>query len=119
MVLVDTSVWVAHLRHGSPELVALLDDARVLCHPFVVGELACGNLANRQEILDLVRALPAGAVATDAEILDFIESNGLSGTGLGLIDVHLLASARLARCGLWSYDRRLSTAARDLRIPGP
>lgn len=116
MILVDTSVWVAHLHTGDAQLEGLLQDGDVLCHPFVVGELACGQIHNRCEILSLLRALPMAAVAEHGELLQFIEAHRLMGLGLGLIDVHLLAAARLTRVPLWTFDRRLSAASRSVSV---
>ena len=116
MVLVDTSVWVSHLRQGNAGLEPLLDAASVVCHPYVVGELACGNLANRAEILTLLQALPMGVVAEPSEILDFIDTHRLMGIGLGYVDVHLLASALLTGVPLWTRDRRLDQASQVLGI---
>lgn len=110
MVLVDTSVWIDHFRRGLPELEKQLNAGTVVCHPFVIGELACGNLKNRREILDLLQTLCVCPVAGHDEILHFIESNHLMGLGLGYIDVHLLASARLAGIPLWTLDRPLHAA---------
>jgi len=93
MVLVDTSVWVAHLRRGHIGLEALLSEGHVVCHPFIVGELACGNLKNRSEILSLLQALPLATPAEHEEVMQFIENYSLMGKGLGYIDMHLLASA--------------------------
>ena len=118
MVLVDTSVWVEHLRSGSAELQALLNDGEVVCHPFVIGELACGNLKNRAEIIDLLHALPRSTKADDHEILLFIDRQRLRGRGLGLIDVHLLASCLLDGSRLWSNDKPLKAVATDLNIDG-
>lgn len=112
----DTSVWVEHLRRGEPRLAALLGESEALCHPFVVGELACGHLRNRGEILDLLEALPSLEKAGDDEILRFIERNRLQGRGLGLIDMHLLASCVLARRPLWTFDTKLGKAAADLGL---
>ena len=117
MILVDTSVWVDHLRSGAPTLAAELERGNVLTHPFVVGELACGNLKQRGEILELLDELPKAPVATDREALDFIERRALMGRGIGYIDVHLLVSAALAGpARLWTRDRRLAavSAALDL-----
>ena len=114
MVLVDTSVWVDHLRKSSQRLRNLLDDAEVAIHPFVIGELACGNLKNRKEILALLHSLPLAPCAEDDEILFFIEKHSLAGRGLGLIDVHLLASSQMGVHRLWTKDKRLSAAAKDL-----
>ena len=114
MVLVDTSVWVEHLRRGEARLAALLDAGEVLCHPLVVGELACGNLRERARILGLLERLPGVPVATHAEALELVESRRLAGRGLGWVDVHLLASALLGPAALWSLDRPLAAAARQL-----
>jgi predicted nucleic acid-binding protein len=117
MVLVDTSVWIEHLRKGSPALRDLLAEGRVLTHPFVIGELACGHLRNRDEILELVQALPQSKEAEDSEVLLFLEHHELHGSGLGWVDIHLLASALVTRCGLLTLDRRLKGIARELSIP--
>lgn len=116
MVLVDTSVWVEHLRGGSGRLGALLEEAEVLCHPFVVGELACGHLRKREEILALLSALPRAPEVSNGEALTFIEKHRLMGRGLGLIDVHLLASAMLAGVPIWTEDRALRRTARALGL---
>jgi predicted nucleic acid-binding protein len=107
MVLVDTSVWVAHLRHGATGLETLLNEGRVLCHPFIIGELACGNLQNRREILSLLQTLPKAVQAEHKEIMEFIENYRLMGIGLGYIDMHLLASALLTKVPLWTMDKKL------------
>lgn len=117
MILVDTSVWVHHLRTGSARLGALLQDEQVFSHPFVVGELACGNLRNREEILTLLAALPEVRVADHHEVLHLVGSTRLYGRGLGWVDAHLLASALISQCGLWTLDRPLQRAAATLRIP--
>ena len=114
MTLVDTSVWVDHLRRGNDHLASLLDDGNALCHPLVIGELACGNLAHRDRILTLLGALPETPVAEHAEVLEFVRSRRLHGQGLGWIDMHLIASALLADCPLWTLDRRLDATARRL-----
>jgi predicted nucleic acid-binding protein len=111
VTLVDTSIWVDHLRCGNAVLQQRLVDGMVLTHPFIVGELACGHLRARDEVLGLLRALPAARVVEHDEMLDFIERHGLAGRGIGWIDAHLLASARLAHAGLWTLDRALSGAA--------
>ena len=111
MVLVDTSVWVAHLRHGAIGLEPLLHGGRVMCHPCIVGELACGNLRNRSEIIALLQKLPGAIQADHEEVMQFIDNNGLMGQGLGYIDMHLLAAARLTRVPLWTLDKRLNEAA--------
>ena len=117
MILVDTSVWVDHLRAGEPALAVALEQGAVLTHPFVVGELACGNLKNRSEVLQLLGDLPGALMATDAEALDFIERRALMGRGIGYIDVHLLASVVLAGSArLWTRDQRLAAVAEDLKL---
>ncbi|MBI3288211.1 MAG: type II toxin-antitoxin system VapC family toxin [Elusimicrobia bacterium] len=116
MILVDTSVWIDHLRRGEPELAALLNAGVVLTHPLVVEELACGNLSRRGEMLDLLRALPRAPLAEHEEVLEFIAMEGLHGTGLGAVDAHLMASARLARATVWSKDKALMQAAGKLRL---
>ena len=117
MILVDTSVWVDHLRDGTPALAAALEQGRVLTHPFVLGELACGNLKNRGEALQLLGELPAAPMASDPEALDFIERRALMGRGIGYVDVHLLASVALAGTAqLWTRDKRLAAIAADLEL---
>ena len=116
MVLVDTSVWVRHLREGDPDLEQLLDSGEVMCHPYIVGELACGNLKNRREVLSLLQLLPPATPAKHEEVLQFIEQNHLMGKGLGYIDVHLSASAVLTGVPMWSYDKKLDEANEGLGI---
>ena len=117
MILVDTSVWIDHLRSGEPALVIALEVGQVLMHPFVLGELACGNIKNRGEVLRLLGDLPAAPTATEPEVLDFIERRALMGRGIGYIDVHMLASTVLAGdARLWTRDRRLAAAADELEL---
>jgi len=116
MVLVDTSVWVRHLREGDSDLERLLNSGEVMCHPYIVGELACGNLKNRREVLSLLQLLPPATLAKHEEILHFIEQNHLMGKGVGYIDVHLSASAVLTGVPMWSYDKKLSEVNRGLGI---
>ncbi len=116
MILVDTSVWIDHLRGRDRALAAPLLDGRVVCHPFVIGELAVGSLRNRSEILSLLATLPAAPVVSHEEMLAFIDAHALMGLGLGWIDVHLLASARLTGQPLWTRDRRLARAASRLGV---
>jgi predicted nucleic acid-binding protein len=116
MVLVDTSVWVSHLRSGNARLRELLEEGKVISHPFIIGELACGNLNNRREILALLQALPAAVSAAHGEVLLFIEEQRLAGLGLGYVDVHLLASARLSGAPLWTADQRLKAAAVRMEV---
>ncbi|MBI5681711.1 MAG: PIN domain-containing protein [Deltaproteobacteria bacterium] len=107
MVLVDTSVWVEHFRSGNIGLKALLNDDLVICHQFIIGELACGNIKNRSEILSLLQAIPMAIRAGHEEVMRFIENYKLMGKGLGYIDMHLLASSILSKASLWTLDKRL------------
>jgi len=116
MVLVDTSVWVSHLRDGNAELANLLNDGRVLCHPLIVGELACGNLKDRAVILSFLQLLPMGIEAEHEEVLKFIENNRLMGKGLGYLDVHLITSAVLTGVSVWTLDKKLAQAVDSLHI---
>jgi predicted nucleic acid-binding protein len=116
VILVDTSVWVDHLRSGNAELRALLGNDEAASHPFVIGELACGTLRKRHEVLRLLGRLPMLAVAEHAEVLSFIDSRRLMGRGLGWVDVHLLASAALASVRLFTLDRRLAARAVALGV---
>jgi predicted nucleic acid-binding protein len=115
-MLVDTSVWVDHLRRPNARLVSLLEHGAVWCHPFVIGEIACGTLIRRDEVLALLAALPQVPTADHTEALAFVEGNRLMGSGVGWIDVHLLASAKLVGLPLWTLDRRLASAAGALGI---
>jgi len=118
MVLVDTSVWVDHFRQRVSLLDDMLTSGQVATHPFIVGELACGNLKNRAEILTLLSNLPLLKTASHAEALHLVETHFLHGTGIGWIDVHLLSSALLNHALLWTRDRKLNAAARTLGIAG-
>ena len=116
MILVDTSVWIEHLRSGNPLLAELLEQNRVVMHPMVLGELACGNLKNRQPLLQLWRSLDSLQAVSHDEALFFIEQHGLMSKGIGYIDVHLLASVALANgVKLWTRDKRLAHVAIELR----
>jgi len=116
MVLVDTSVWVSHLRHGNPRLQKLLEEGKVVSHPFIIGELACGNICNRAEIISLMQSLPTLDAVEHEELLVFIEHNKIMGTGLGFVDVHLLAAAMLEGIPLWTQDKKLKQACSRLSI---
>jgi len=116
MVLVDTSVWVNHLRDGDQHLEKLLFDGDVICHSHIIGELACGNIKNRKEIISLLQSLPTAANVEFQEFLYFIEQNQLYGKGVGFVDIHLLASAQLDQIPLWTTDRRLKVAATELGL---
>ena len=111
MILVDTSVWIAHFREAGSKLPPLLSEGLVMVHPFVVGELACGNLKNRDRILSDLQALPPAVPATHEEALRLVGDRKVWGTGLGLIDAHLLASALLSGAELWTLDEKLDRAA--------
>lgn len=114
MVLVDTSVWVSHLRETHSGLVNILNDGKVACHPFIIGELACGCVKNRTSLLSLLEALPMVLLVEHEEVLAFIDNHDLMGKGLGYIDVHLLASAVLSGLPLWTLDKKLEKAAEVL-----
>ncbi len=116
MVITDTSIWVTHLRQGSLQLEKLLIDAEVMCHPFIIGELACGNLKNRNEIISLLQSLPMAPTIEFDEFIFFVERNRLMGIGIGFVDVHLLASAQLIGIPLWTADKRLKSAATKLDL---
>ena len=116
MILVDTSVWIDHLRLGDPELASALQSCEVLCHPHEEGELACGNLRARDKVITLLQALPVSPVVSDKESLCFIDNYSLMARGIGYIDVQLLASARLAGAHLWTRDKRLQTVALELGL---
>ena len=117
-MLVDTSVWVDHFRTRNARLSQQLDAGAVWSHPLVIGELACGRLAERRRLLTLLSALPIAPVAEHDEVMRFVETHLLYGKGLGWIDMHLLASAHIVQLPLWSLDKRLADAARDLGL-GP
>ncbi len=116
MVLVDTSVWVLHLREGNAKLEKLLNKGQVMCHQFIIGEIACGNVKNRTEILTLLQRLPPAIQAKHEEVMAFIEANGLMGRGLGYIDMHLSASAILTGIPLWTFDKKLDETNKKLGI---
>ena len=117
MILVDTSVWVDHLRAGNARLARLLEDGEVVSHPFVIGELALGNLRRRDTVLDALSELPQANVATDIEVLHLIRKEALFGRGIGYLDAHLLASVRLTPpARLWTRDQRLHGVAEHLGL---
>ncbi len=120
MILVDTSVWINHLRHGDAALVRCLEVGGVLTHPFVVGELALGNLRQREVILAALCDLPHAEVATDDEVLAFVNRHALFGLGIGYVDAHLLAAASLTSgASLWTRDKRLLAVAEKLAVAMP
>lgn len=117
MILVDTSVWIDHLRVGDDRLAALLVDGSILTHPFVIGEIALGQLRQRDAVLAALEGLARAEIATDAEVLRFIESHALFGRGVGYLDVHLLAATKLtAGTRLWTKDKRLRSVAEELGL---
>lgn len=119
MVLVDTSVWVSHFRYKNFRLEDLLSKEFVYCHPLVIGELACGHLTDRSEILNLLKELPEVKKATDQDVLLFIDKHKLMGKGLGIVDIYLLASCLLSSLSLWTEDKLMRQAARQLGILMP
>jgi hypothetical protein len=116
MILADTSVWIDHLRTLNPEMQTLLLNKRILMHPFVIGEIACGTLRDRTALLASLRDLRQSRLATNEEVFELIERRRLWGRGIGWVDAHLLASALLTRCPLWSFDQQLQAAAHLLNI---
>jgi predicted nucleic acid-binding protein len=117
VILVDTSIWIDHLRSGDENLVRLLDIGAVLAHPWVIGEMALGNLDHRGEVIGLLQGLPQATVAGDDEVMVLIEQEGLAGAGIGYVDAHLLAATRLtADATLWTTDTRLSEVTARLGL---
>ncbi len=120
MILTDTSVWVDHVRHRNPELTELLESGEILTHPFVIGEVAMGNLPRRETFLDAMHKLRRALAATDHEAMSLMERERLYGQGIGFVDLHLLASTRLTPgATLWTKDRRLREIARRLEVGEP
>lgn len=117
MILVDTSIWIDHLRSGDATLARLLDHSAVLAHPWVTGELALGNLSRRDEVIGLIRGLPQATLARDGEVLGLIEQEALYGAGIGYVDAQLVAATKLTRdATLWTRDERLSAVAARLGL---
>ena len=116
MILVDTSVWINHFRFGNARLKVLLLDEQVLCHPFVVGELACGSLQRRNEILAMLKALPQVELLEHDEVIRFMDLRRLYGQGIGWVDAHLLSSTHYSGCTLWTLDKPLRRAAAALNV---
>jgi predicted nucleic acid-binding protein len=119
MILVDTSIWVTHLNKGNPRLRELLEDGRVACHSFIIGELACGRFPHRAEVLRLLKSLPHAEIAAHEEVLELVERRSLMGTGVGYIDAHLLASALISHLPLWTADGKLAEVSYDLGVAYP
>jgi predicted nucleic acid-binding protein len=115
VVLVDTSVWVSHFRETHDCLTELLNNAEVVCHPFIIGELACGNLKNRTSIIALLKTLPTALLVEHEELLSFIEVRKVMGKGLGYVDVHLLAASLLTGIPIWTLDKKLDKVAEGLQ----
>jgi predicted nucleic acid-binding protein len=116
VILVDTSVWIEHLRRGHDRLAGLLNQGQVVCHPFVIGEIALGALRQRPAVLLLLAELPVVRVVGHDDALRFVERRSLGGSGIEWVDVHLLASALLERTRLWTFDSRLGKVARKLDV---
>ena len=116
MIVVDTSVWIEHFRAGNQRLKSLLFDQQVLCHRFIIGELACGNLHKRSDILANLKALPEAHSVKHEEVMSFLEAHRLYGQGVGWVDAHLLASTLLTRCAIWTLDKHLRKAAAVLNV---
>jgi predicted nucleic acid-binding protein len=117
VILVDTSVWIDHLRRGDHDLATLLESRRVLIHPFVIGELALGRLRERDEILELLKSLPLATRALDEEVLAYIEHHAIDGLGIGYVDAHLMAATQITPgASLWTRDQRLLSAAVNVRL---
>jgi predicted nucleic acid-binding protein len=115
-VLVDTSIWIDHLHRSEPELVALLRETLVVMHPAILGELACGTVPDRQELLSLWLSLPRVANVSFEEALALLENRMLWGRGLGWTDIQLLASALVSRTMLWTRDHLLRQIADQLSV---
>lgn len=116
MILVDTSVWVDHLRRRNAALVRQLEEGFVLCHEFIIGELACGHLKNRREILSLLNELPRAVSARHEEVMTLLDSRNLFGMGIGWVDAHLMSSALLSQARFWTLDKKLGAVAASLGI---
>ena len=117
MIVADTSVWAHHIREPSADFLQHLHADQVMMHRWVIGELALGNLPRRKDFLEFLASLPAVEEARDEEVLAMIEANGLHGAGIGWVDAHLVASARLSQAGLWTHDKRLFAVAQRLGVP--
>ena len=116
MIIVDTSIWIDHFRQSSLRLVGLLNATQVMVHPFVIGEIALGTIKNRKAVLDGLAGMPQAPVATLPEVFAFIETAKLAGSGIGYVDAHLLASAKLAGALVWTSDKPLAAAAHKLGL---
>lgn len=122
MILVDTSIWIDHFRHGDAELRKIIEDDRLLCHPVVIGELALGSLRDRDAVVAFLAAQPEALIASHNEVMSLIDRHSIFGMGIGYTDAHLLASALIDRRSiLWTRDKRLAAAAQkagaSLHVP--
>ena len=115
-ILVDTSVWIKHLRESDKNLIQLLEQGLVACHPFIIGELACGGIKNRHEIINLLNDLPSTDILDHYEIMEFIEYRKIMNIDIGYVDVHLLGSALVSETPLWTLDKSLKKIANQLSI---
>ena len=115
-ILVDTSVWIKHLRESDKNLIRLLEQGLVACHPFIIGELACGDIKNRYEIINLLNDLPSTDILDHSEIMEFIEYRKIMNKGIGYVDVNLLGSALVSETPLWTFDKALTRIANQLSI---
>jgi predicted nucleic acid-binding protein len=116
VIVADTSVWIDHFRRRSEQLAARLDEGVIAVHECVIGELTCGRLQQRMQVLQLMRAMPAVPTASFEEVLHLVERRKLMGRGIGWTDAHLLAGCMLGRARLWSLDARLMRVAAELEI---
>ena len=116
LVLADTSIWITHFRVGQNHFIELLEQGLISCHPYIIGELACGSLKNRTEIIKLLEALPTVNVLEHSEVMDFLDSRKLMSIGIGYVDVHLLGASLLSDTPIWTFDRSLVKAAKSLNI---
>ena len=116
LILVDTSVWIKHLRQIDKKLVRLLEQGLVACHPFIIGELACGGIKNRYEIINLLNDLPSTDILDHYDVMEFIEYRKIMNKGVGYVDVHLLGSALVSGTPLWTFDKALRKIANQLSI---
>jgi len=115
-ILIDTSVWIKHLRESDKNLIRLLEQGLVACHPFIIGELACGGIKNRYEIISLLNDLPSTDILDHHDIMEFIEYRKIMNKGIGYVDVHLLGSALVSETHLWTFDKALRKIANKLSI---
>lgn len=117
MIVVDANIWIDHLRVANLALAGLIQRRRILIHPYTIGEIGLGSLARRSEVLEQLAMLPAAPIADHDEVLAFVERHALFGTGIGYVDSHLLASAKLVKAGkVWTRDKRLHVLAERLGL---